>query len=278
MIAVTGEAYYMRWVYSMFGLPLIEYSGKPYSVDECMDKCFSLMRNGYACLGFEYSLGNSTCRFLEANFQNDATKYYLTPYWDHYMLGSTTPIIGGPVVYDDEVITTSGGRSESYSDERVLTSSIPRRSNLKVNDLRTTAGESSEILNHKSTTSTKLKYGPEKYPSIEGITFWGIVLAIGAVTSFGGIFLIIHRILKTPHSHDLRKLDWRTFFLSSVIRVKWETTLVLVKLIQLFLYNLLDQWKEFSEKWSKGHDNEEAIGCPNEVIARKKTMQLRGMI
>lgn len=36
-----------------------------------------------------------------------------------------------------------------------------------------------------------------------GITFWGIVLAIGAVTSFGGIFLIIHRILKTPHSHDV---------------------------------------------------------------------------
>ncbi|VDI32459.1 Hypothetical predicted protein, partial [Mytilus galloprovincialis] len=116
------EAYYMRWVYSMFGFPLIEYSGTSYSVDECMDKCFSLMHNGYACSGFEYSLGNSTCRFLEANFQNDATKYYITPYWDHYMLGSTTPIIGGPVVYDDEVSTTSEGSSESYSDERVLTS------------------------------------------------------------------------------------------------------------------------------------------------------------
>lgn len=74
----------------MFGFPLIEYSGTSYSVDECMDKCFSLMHNGYACSGFEYSLGNSTCRFLEANFQNDATKYYITPYWDHYMLGSTT--------------------------------------------------------------------------------------------------------------------------------------------------------------------------------------------
>lgn len=36
--------------------------------------------------------------------------------------GSLSAIIGGPVVYDDEVSTTSEGSSESYSDERVLTS------------------------------------------------------------------------------------------------------------------------------------------------------------
>ncbi|XP_071168621.1 uncharacterized protein [Mytilus edulis] len=216
VIRRCGEAYYMRWVYSMFGLPLIEYSGKPYSVDECMDKCFSLMRNGYACLGFEYSLGNSTCRFLEANFQNDATKYYMTPYWDHYMLGSTTPIIGVPVVlYEDEVITTSVGSSEGFSDERVLTLSMPRSSFLQVDDLRTTAGESGKILNF----TAKQRHGPENNPSIEGITFLGIVLAIGAVTSFGGIFLIIHRILKTPHSHDCSTKEDAMFYMEDCLCV-----------------------------------------------------------
>lgn len=69
-------------------LPLIVYSGKFYSVDECIDECYGLMKNGYACAAFEYSLDNSTCRFLENSFEATATKYD-TPYWDHSMITNT---------------------------------------------------------------------------------------------------------------------------------------------------------------------------------------------
>lgn len=69
-------------------LPLIEYSWKSYSVDECIDECYRLMKTGYACAAFEYNLDNSTCRFIENNFQTNNTKYY-SPYWDHYMLTNT---------------------------------------------------------------------------------------------------------------------------------------------------------------------------------------------
>lgn len=69
-------------------LRLIKYSRKTYSVDECIDECYRLMNNGYPCAAFEYSLDNSTCRFLENSVDGTATKYY-TPNWDHYMLTNT---------------------------------------------------------------------------------------------------------------------------------------------------------------------------------------------
>ncbi|CAC5413482.1 unnamed protein product [Mytilus coruscus] len=210
-IALTGEAYFLRCVYIMFDMPLIEYSGKSYSVDECMDECFRLMNNGYACVAFEHSLGNSTCRFLERNSKRNVTKYYLTPDWDHYMLTNTKPIIGGSIVYEDKVLATSGGNSESYINESTA-SSISGSSILHVDDFLTTSGESTEILNHnsttlskilnhKSTTSSKI-LNHKSTASRKGITFWSIVLAIGAVSSFSGIFLTIQRILKTPQTHD----------------------------------------------------------------------------
>ncbi|VDI32659.1 Hypothetical predicted protein [Mytilus galloprovincialis] len=114
--ALTGEAYFLRWIHIEMNLRLIKYSGETYSVDECIDECYRLMNNGYPCAAFEYSLDNSTCRFLENSVDGTATKYY-TPNWDHYMLTNTKPIIGGSIVYEDKVITTTGGSIESYSHE-----------------------------------------------------------------------------------------------------------------------------------------------------------------
>ncbi|CAC5413481.1 unnamed protein product [Mytilus coruscus] len=198
--ALTGEGYFLRWKNAMINFPLIEYSGKSYSVDECIDECYRLNNNGYACAAFEYSLHNSTCRFLEYNFKTTAGKYY-TPYWDYYLITNIRPIIGGSIVYEDEVLTTSGGSSGSYSHESIA-SSISGSSILHLDDFLTTSDESSEILNHKSTTSTKQSNETEYNPSFEGKTFRSIVLAIGLVTSLSGIFLILQRILKTPQTHD----------------------------------------------------------------------------
>ncbi|CAC5417108.1 MRC [Mytilus coruscus] len=58
----------------------IKYDGQPYTFTECEDECLQLTKKGYACIGFNYNIANSSCRFKETVFNGNYHVQY-DPGW-----------------------------------------------------------------------------------------------------------------------------------------------------------------------------------------------------
>ncbi|CAG2191049.1 unnamed protein product [Mytilus edulis] len=72
----TQDMYFDRSPNFIYTSSYLKYDGQPYTISECEDECKEMMKNGYACIGFNYNKANSSCQFKETMFGGSYTIRY----------------------------------------------------------------------------------------------------------------------------------------------------------------------------------------------------------
>lgn len=75
-IFVAEDMYFDRSPNFIYTSSYLKYDGQPYTISECEDECKEMMKNGYACIGFNYNKANSSCQFKETMFGGSYTIRY----------------------------------------------------------------------------------------------------------------------------------------------------------------------------------------------------------
>ncbi|CAC5372739.1 unnamed protein product [Mytilus coruscus] len=115
----TREFYFDRTEQIIYTSNVLKYDGQPYTITECQDECLEMIKNGFACNGFDYNIANSSCRFREIRFIGQNVKYdrQYSSDWDSVDRTFVHAIAGNYMPKEEAVQSTKnkGKTTSSYS-------------------------------------------------------------------------------------------------------------------------------------------------------------------